>query len=133
MISILVPVNSEERAKNFYLEALGLGCDGDGFILPGSGSSVRILYQYLSKDTEKEFDWPSRRFPLFRYEVEHGLGDILHRVISAGGDIVFLCEHPGGYMAQVKDPFLNQFEIECLNFDEELDERLRSLPVFKRY
>lgn len=132
MISILVPVNSEELAKSFYAHALGLDCDGDGFILPGSGGSVRILYQYLDERTKKEYDWPSRRFPLFRYEVEGGLGGILNRITLAGGEIDFLCEHPGGYMARIKDPFLNQLEIECPNFDELLDEELKSSPVFIR-
>lgn len=120
-ISIFIPVTDIEKAFDFYLNTIGFRSDEHrcAMYLPGYDDSIEIQLQDISTSSAYCFykDKKTKKFNIFTYFIEGSFLLYTQNLINSGVNFKYIYEHPGGYTAQVVDPFSNVFEYQSDDFD----------------
>lgn len=132
-VNIIIPVTDYEEAERYYRLIFPASSENGTFLLPVESKNIAIKIMIIDEEAKDEFP-PRKHFPIFGYILERNFLSYCNEIFAKGAHIETACATPGGYYARVSDPFGNQFEIECNNF-EETDPTIDTskLPFFYSY
>lgn len=132
-ITIIIPVEDYDEARQYYRDVLSFSLHDDLFLLPIDASDVALKLIIVDEKSKVDFP-PKKRFPIFCYKLEKNFSSYCKKIYENGALIEMAFATPGEYYARVSDPAGNQFEIECYSFEED-DTTIDSsiMPSFFKY
>ena len=133
---ILIPVDNHIIARQFYLEILQFQEINSCMYFPFEYCrNVQVLLINADEESKKRnimLQTNEIRFPIARYFLPKNFPTYCKKLYESKVKFNQLLLIPGGYFAEISDPFGNSFEIWCDDFEDSNNTDLTEIDIYRR-